>query len=317
MMGNSAIPSSEWLYSRLVVIAAIAAMAALVLNIRWTILAITNLPDRFGEFERVADIRYGSAQRQRLDVYRPTGDAQKRPVVVFWYGGAWVYGAKEEFRFVAAALAEAGYVAILPDYRLYPEARFPTFIEDGALAVRWAHRHAQEFGGDPRSLFVMGHSAGALIAASVAINPKYLAEVGGDRRWIRGLIGLSGPYALQPPYQIKAIFPEPYSPVDWQLPQFVDANVPPVLLIDGDDDRYVDASHSTALAGALRKLGVPTVTHRLHGYTHTDVVTDLAFPWRLRTPIVAHVSEFITEHSQSNRSEAASAHELQAVKAAF
>lgn len=71
----------------------------------------------------------------------PTSAAANRPVVVFWYGGAWVYGAKEEFRFVAAALAEAGYVAVLPDYRLYPEARFPTFVEDGALALRWAHEH--------------------------------------------------------------------------------------------------------------------------------------------------------------------------------
>jgi acetyl esterase/lipase len=97
--------------------------------------------------------------------------------VIFLHGGTWVKGEKEDYRFVGAALAEAGYVAVLPNYRLYPQVRFPEFIQDGARAVLWAREHASEFGGDPSALFVMGHSAGAHIAASLALDSKYLTEV--------------------------------------------------------------------------------------------------------------------------------------------
>lgn len=109
---------------------------------------------------RCAGIPYGTDPRQSLDVYMPTPAATNRPIVVFWYGGMWIRGSKEQYRFVGAALANAGYVAILPDYRLFPQARFPDFIEDGARAVKWAHEHATELGGDPQALFLMGHSAG-------------------------------------------------------------------------------------------------------------------------------------------------------------
>lgn len=128
-------------------------------------------------------------------MYVPDG-ARNRPTVVFWYGGFWKNGSKEQYRFVGAALANAGYVAILPDYRLAPAVRFPEFVDDGALAVKWAREHASEMGGDPRSIFIMGHSAGGHLAAMLALDERYLKKVGGDASWIRGWISLSTPYEL-------------------------------------------------------------------------------------------------------------------------
>ena len=82
--------------------------------------------------------------------------------------------ASEIYRFVAEALARRGYVAVLPDYRVYPPARYPDFLDDGAQAVRWAKDNAARFGGDPTKIFIMGHSAGAHIAAMLTIDATWL-----------------------------------------------------------------------------------------------------------------------------------------------
>ncbi len=100
---------------------------------------------------------------------------------------------------MAKALARRGYVAVLPDYRIYPQARYPDFLDDGARAVRWAKDNATRFGGDPQKLFLMGHSAGAHIAAMLALDATWLQKVGlVPGRDIAGLIGISGPYDFLP-----------------------------------------------------------------------------------------------------------------------
>ena len=108
-----------------------------------------------------------------LDVYRPEA-GEGAPVVVFYYGGSWQSGERSLYRFVGASLSARGIVAVIPDYTLYPDARYPDFLDDAAAAVRFASEHADGWGGNPRRLIVMGHSAGAYIGAMLAF----------DRRWI-------------------------------------------------------------------------------------------------------------------------------------
>ncbi|HYD99908.1 MAG TPA: alpha/beta hydrolase, partial [Alphaproteobacteria bacterium] len=92
-------------------------------------------------------IAYGAGPRQALDVYRhAAAGAGPAPVVVFFYGGAWEYGDRGDYLFAAQALAERGFVTVVPDYRLYPAARFPAFVEDGAAAVRWVHDNIGAYG---------------------------------------------------------------------------------------------------------------------------------------------------------------------------
>ena len=126
-----------------------------------------------------SSIAYAKGPRQTLDVYRPRG-AQAAPVVIFFYGGSWQGGTKETYPFVATALARKGYVTVVPDYRVYPEVRFPAFLEDGAQVVRWVKQNATEFGGDPERVIVMGHSAGAHVAAMLALDGQWLGALGLD-----------------------------------------------------------------------------------------------------------------------------------------
>ena len=105
------------------------------------------VPD--GAYDLAEGMAYGDGPRRKLDVYRPKGEGP-HPVVVFFYGGSWRNGDRADYRFVGEALAASGAVAILPDYRVHPEARYPDFVEDGAAAVAWAVGHAAAYGGDPQ-----------------------------------------------------------------------------------------------------------------------------------------------------------------------
>lgn len=101
-------------------------------------------------------IAYGEHERQRLDIYRPL-DGEPKARVLFLYGGGWKSGERSTYGFVGAALASRGYAAVIPDYRLYPEAGFPLFMDDAARA--YAHTAREIAGGLP--VILMGHSADA------------------------------------------------------------------------------------------------------------------------------------------------------------
>ena len=252
-----------------------------------------NLPTHFSQVLRLTNLSYGSDPRQRLDVYMPT-ESGPHPVVIFWYGGSWTSGRKADYRFVGAALADRGIVAVLPDYRLYPQVRFPAFVEDGAQAVRWVEVHAQEFGGDARRVVLMGHSAGAFIAALLAYEPRYLADAGVDRGALRAVIGLSGPYALVPDDDsLSTIFSRPFTPRDWQPVQHVDRLAPPTLLLDGLDDRRVNPIQTRNLHDALLAHSVPVEMELYAGVSHTDTIAGFAKWGRHRSPSLDRVARYI------------------------
>lgn len=149
-------------------------------------------------------LQFGPDPRHRLDVYRPPAPVDsplthtEYPVVVFFYGGTWVSGERRDYKFIGEALASAGIVTIIADYRLYPQVRYPDFLEDGARAVAWAQREAGRYGGDPRRMYVMGHSSGAYNAAMLALDPRWLTAQGMSPTILKGWIGLAGPYDFLP-----------------------------------------------------------------------------------------------------------------------
>jgi acetyl esterase/lipase len=255
---------------------------------------IANLPTHFARSERIAGVAFGPASWQRADVYRPDHLAGPVPVIVFWYGGAWTEGNREQYRFVGAALARIGYVAVLPDYRVYPQVKFPTFLDDAASAVAWVQAHAADYGGDPHRIVLMGHSAGAHMAAMLAIDPEYLARAGVDRRNVAGLIGLSGPYELTPNTpSLNAIFAAPYTPRNWQVLPYVTPQAPPALLVHGGADKLVWVSNSEHLAQALQRARVP-VTLRIYPQRgHGDTVAALTLIVRFRSPTLTDIETFL------------------------
>jgi acetyl esterase/lipase len=207
------------------------------------------------EIER--DIAFGGDPRLKLDVYRPAG-AKNLPVVVFFYGGSWQSGDKSIYRFLGASLSRAGFIAVVPDYRVFPNVRYPDFLRDSALAVRWSKENAGRFGGDPAKLFLAGHSAGAYNAISLATDRRWLAETKLDpARDIAGVIGIAGPYDFLPleSENLKIIFgPEGERPKTQPI-NYVDGKEPPMLLLRPANDSVVDPSNSARLANRVEKNG--------------------------------------------------------------
>jgi acetyl esterase/lipase len=258
-------------------------------------LTVANAPSVFGSFKSQRDIRYGNLERQRLDVYTPTDKSASRPIVVFVYGGGWVNGSKDDYRFIGDALTSRGFVSVLPDYRLHPQVNFPAFVDDIAQAVAWTQKHAADIGGDPSRLYLMGHSAGAHIATMIALNGEYLARANSDRSAIKGVIGISGPYDFLP---IRDAYLHDVFGPDSRLPQsqpvnFVDAQAPPMLLMHGETDQVVWPSNSHSLARRLRTHNVSVTERYYPEMDHTDVMAALTVYFRQRRPLLNEIEAFI------------------------
>lgn len=259
-----------------------------------------NVPAAFGAYTRRTDIPYGADPQQRLDVYLPDKPpTMPRPLVVFWYGGRWTSGDKNDYRFVGAALAELGYVAVLPNYRHYPQVKMPGFMDDAARAARWAVTHAGDFDADPQRLYLMGHSAGAHMAALVTLDVRYFAAAGGRAPPIAGVVGLSGPYDFLPllDADVQDMFGPPERYPDSQPIEFVRSGAPPMLLVHGSRDDLVWPKNSRNLATALRARGVPVVLKLYPKLGHADTVAALSEPARGRAPTVADIAAFVSSPS--------------------
>jgi acetyl esterase/lipase len=261
-----------------------------------------NVPASFGSYRRHADIPYGPGASRSLDVYVPEEPAQgPRPLVVFWYGGRWTTGDKHDYKFVGAALAGLGYVAVLPNYRHYPEVKLAGFMDDAARAASWAVDHAAEFGADPNRLFTMGHSAGGHIAALVTLNQGYFRAMGREAPRIAGLIGLSGVYDFLPltDPDLQDMFGPPERYPDSQPIHFVRPDAPPTLLFHGLADDTVWPKNSINLAAALEAQGVPVTLDLFEKLRHADTVAALSIPARRRAPTLADIAAFVSARPSS------------------
>jgi acetyl esterase/lipase len=249
------------------------------------------------------DVRYGSGERHQLDIYTPApSPGSAAPVVVFFYGGNWNSGERADYAFVGHALASRGIVAVIADYRLYPQVRYPAFLQDSAQAVAWTIREAAQYGGDARRVYVMGHSAGAYNAAMVALDPQWLAKAladaneAGSAPPLRGWIGLAGPYNFIPIENPTArlVFPYPATPPDSQPINHAFASSPPALLIAASQDDLVNPTRNTgALAAKLRTLGVAVTERYYDRVSHATLVASLAGPLRKLAPTLDAIAQFI------------------------
>lgn len=251
---------------------------------------------------RVASaVAYGDHPRQRLDVYtsRRAGDA-KRPVVVFFYGGAWSAGSRGAYAFAGRAYAGEGFVAVVPDYRLVPEVRFPAFIQDGAAAMRWVRDNIARYGGDPARVTVACHSAGAHIAALLALDPRWLRGAGVDPGFIRAGALMAGPYDFLPFDDARSLaaFGRWPRPAETQPITYARADAPPLWLAHGLTDTTVRPHNSEALAARLRAAGASPTLKLYPGRGHADLVIGLARPLRGRVSTLADSAAYLREHGR-------------------
>jgi len=240
-------------------------------------------------------IAYGSDGAQRLDIYAPDPPRRAAPVIIFMYGGAWDSGSRTSYSFAGKAFAARGFVTVIPDTRRVPLVRFPAFVEDEARAVRWVHDHIADFGGDPRRIFLVGHSSGAYNAVMLALEPRFLRQAGVPPRTVKAVAGLAGPYDFLP-LDVEATREAFAGVVDLAATQpvnLVTPAAPPIFLATGLADTLVYPRNTFALAQRLRRAGGVVVEKRYPGVSHSGVVAALSRPFRGDAPVLEDIVAFL------------------------
>ncbi len=257
------------------------------------------VPSSSYQFE--GGVAYGSAPRQRLDIYHPLPTAlaanAAKPLVVFFFGGTWSSGDRASYKFVGEALASRGAVVAIPDFGLSPAFTYPVFVQDSALAVKWALDNAARLGANPQQVYVMGHSSGAYNAAMVALDPRWLGQLGASPAQLAGWTGLAGPYDFLPigVPEAQVAFNWPNTPADSQPLAHASAGAPRTLLIAASKDKLVDPLRNTAqLAAKLRAAGVSVQTSVFDDLGHLTLIGAVAKPlhW-LGGPVLPPILDFL------------------------
>ncbi|ANK12238.1 alpha/beta hydrolase [Erythrobacter neustonensis] len=268
-------------------------------------LAFTSPPRLLAYYDRVTGGTTGAVQvaegvafgshSQKLDVWVPETRGRDLPVVVFWYGGGWAKGDRTSYAFAGRALARAGFVVVVPDYRKVPDIRFPAFVDDGVEALAWTRDNVRQFGGDPGKVAVMGHSAGAYQAVMLALDAERLEAGGIAPDFIKAGVGLSGPYDFYPfdsPRSIAA-FSQWERPAETQPITFARADAPPLLLVTSDGDETVRPRNADNLGAKLKALGADAEVKNYGALDHEEVVMALSVPFRNKGPVLADSVAFL------------------------
>jgi acetyl esterase/lipase len=236
-------------------------------------------------------------ERQVLDVYAPK-DARNLPVVFWIHGGGWQAGDKKEVQAKPRAFTDRGFVFVSTNYRLLPTVDMGTLIRDVAKAAGWAHKHIAEYGGDPKRMLIMGHSAGAQLAAILCTDQRYLEAEGVPLSDIKGCVPVDGDT-----YDVPAIIataearwkahglpfakfghrekfgndPEKHKGFSAVTHVAKGKNIPPFLIMHVAGHPDVSAQ-AVRLANALKEAGVPVTIYSARESTHTRINADLGQP---------------------------------------
>lgn len=256
-----------------------------------------------GPIRQVSTVQYGSDPAQKLEVFVPQGASARKPlpVIVFIHGGGWASGDPHDYRFIARTLAPQGYAVVLAGYRLYPKARYPAMLEDGAAAVRWVADHVSEVGGDPERVVLMGHSAGAYNAVMLGLDRRWLAREGLSADALRGVIGLAGPYDFYPFDTESTIhtFGKAANPEETQPVVHARVDAPALLLVHGTADTRVRPRNSVELARTMTRAGAQTHAVLLQDVTHEGIIMMMARPFSRDTRVLDAILPFVAKVTAS------------------
>lgn len=235
--------------------------------------------------EAAKDIEYAQgapedAAKHKLDVYRRS-DARNAPVLFFVHGGAWVRGDRTQYPFFGNHFAKAGYVVVTPSYRLAPKNPHPAQIEDVAAAFAWTVKHAAEYGGDPRRIFLAGHSAGGHLVALLAANPEWLKPHGLTAASIRGVMSLSGVpniVSLAATSDSRVFGKDPQVLLGASPLQHVHKGLPPFLVTYCQWDYLTLPQQAEEFHAALQAAGVPSTLAFVPTENHISEMTNIHKP---------------------------------------
>ena len=224
-------------------------------------------------FEKSSDVSFGPGARDRMDIYRSETPKAGTPVLVFVHGGSWDSGSKDIYKFLADGFTQFGYDVVVPNYRLYPDAVFPEFLNDNARAVKSVQEKFPN-----RPIVLMGHSAGGYNVLMLSLRDEYLNAAGVDRcASISGVVGLAAPTGIVPldsePW--TTIFPDRFTGQDAVLNN-VSAPAPAIFLGHGLVDETVLSQNSEALAEKIAARGGKVDVKLYAKQSHSDVVKVLS-----------------------------------------
>ncbi len=258
--------------------------------------AVVNAPAYSYDGEIKQNVSYGPLAEQKLDIYIPKSEAKSLPVVVFFHGGRWTFGDKSQYKFVGMTLSNLGYVVVIPDTRLFPKIKFPTFVEDAAKSLAWVHKNIADYSGN-QTLFLAGHSSGAHMAALIVADSAYLQAFALSPNIISAFAGMSGPYDFEPDSpELIDIFSPPSNFPKMVVTNFIGGDEPPMLLIYTREDETVHPLNLKKLeAGITRANGqVETIIYD-HGGHAAPVA---AFSWvnPADLPAAQDIDRFFKSH---------------------
>lgn len=260
---------------------------------------IANIPTYFDDTKIYKNVVFKPEYNLALDVYVPSpATPLKSEAIVFFYGGSWESGDKGQYKFLASAMAKQGYVVFVPNYRHYPDVKFPEFMFDAADAVKWVKIHGSEYSGNQKSIIVMGHSAGANIATLLLTDKNYLKE---DNKAISAGIGLSGAYDFTPNTDhLKDIFGPPDKYPLMRPAYFVDGHEPPLFLAYGGKDNIVAPFNLENMRLKLKEKNVCAVTKIYPSFDHIDTIAKFSWVGGRESIIFKDVIQFLNDVSNHN-----------------
>ena len=245
------------------------------------------------------DIPYAepALERQVLDIHMPAG-AKNLPVVFWIHGGGWQAGDKSEVQLKPQAFLDKGFVFVSTNYRLLPDVDMETIIRDVAKSLGWVHRHIAEHGGDPKRILVMGHSAGAQLAALICTDGRYLKAEGVPFTVLKGCVPVDGdtydvPAIIETAETRRRVHGEPQAKFghrekfgndpakhrDLSAVTHVakDKGIPPFLILHVADHPDTTAQ-AQRLGRALKDAGVPVKVFGAKETNHAKLNDDLGLP---------------------------------------
>lgn len=232
-------------------------------------------------YKTINDISYRSAdtpdqteymrERCKLDLYYPT-TIKNYPTVVWFHGGGLKGGSKK----IPEELKQQGIAIVAVNYRLFPKAKKPAYLEDAAAAVAWTFQNIAEYGGDPKLIFVAGHSAGGYLTSMLGLDRRWLAPYNIDSNQIAGLIPYSGHCITHMTVREEMGIERDQPIIDDMAPLFhARKDAPPILLITGDrklefPTRYEENAYLNSLLNVVGHEQVQLF--ELDGFTHGSML---------------------------------------------
>jgi arylformamidase len=230
--------------------------------------------------EVMANIKYGSGDRETVDVILPKRPHAGAPLHVFVHGGYWRSGEKQNYRLVAAPVLEAGGVAAVVEYDLMPGARLDVLVAQVRRSLLWLQSKASDFGADPTKTTVSGHSAGAHLASFLAARGP--AETAMPRLpAVQALLLVSGIYDLS---DIPTSFlrdeakMSPKEAADWSPLTSAQLPVPRRIIAAGAEETAPFQDQAAAFHALSNGIGEGGGLIIAPGLNHMNIVLDLADP---------------------------------------